>query len=114
MQPLLRCQLLILDEFGYLTVDPQLGPALYELVSGRYGKGATVITSNKSLGSWGELVGGDTALMMAILDRLLHHGEVFYLRGSSYRLRGKEPVLLQGTTVVERVEPRQNETQTPS
>lgn len=114
LQPLLRCQLLILDEFGYLTVDPQLGPALYELVSGRYGKGATVITSNKSLGSWGELVGGDTALMMAILDRLLHHGEVFYLRGSSYRLRGKEPVLLQGTTVVERVEPRQNETQTPS
>jgi DNA replication protein DnaC len=114
LQPLLRCQLLILDEFGYLTVDPQLGPALYELVSGRYGKGATVITSNKSLGSWGELVGGDTALMMAILDRLLHHGEVFYLRGSSYRLRGKEPVLLQGTTVVERVEPRQNATETPS
>jgi IstB-like ATP binding protein len=32
--------------------------------------------------------------MMAILDRLLHHGEVFYLRGSSYRMRGKEPVAL--------------------
>jgi hypothetical protein len=32
--------------------------------------------------------------MMAILDRLLHHGEVFSLRGASYRLRGKEPVVL--------------------
>ena len=32
--------------------------------------------------------------MMAIIDRLLHHGEVFYLRGISYRLRGKEPVAL--------------------
>jgi len=53
-----------------------------------------VITSNKSLASWGEVVGGDTALMMAILDRLLHHGEVFYLRGSSHRMRGKEPVVL--------------------
>jgi DNA replication protein DnaC len=94
LMPLIRCDLLILDEFGYLTVDPQVGPALYELVSGRYTRRATVITSNKSLGSWGELVGGDTALMMAILDRLLHHGEVFYLRGSSYRMRGKESLVL--------------------
>ena len=46
-----------------------------------------VITSNKSLASWGELV-GDGALMMAIIDRLLCHGEVFYVRDSSYRLRG--------------------------
>jgi DNA replication protein DnaC len=92
--PLIRCDLLILDEFGYLCVDPQVGPALYELVSGRYTHRATVITSNKSLASWGELVGGDTALMMAILDRLLHHGEVFYLRGASYRMRGKEALVL--------------------
>src|SRR5207244_5606465 len=87
------CDLLILDEFGYLSVEPQVGPVLYEIISGRYEKGATVITSNKSLASWGELV-GDTALMMAIIDRLLHHGEVFYVRGSSYRLRGKESLTL--------------------
>lgn len=101
LQPLIRCSVLILDEFGYLSVDPQFGPAMYELVSGRYGKGATVITSNKSLTTWGELVGGDTALMMAILDRLLHYGEVFYLRGASYRLRGKAPLVLDGTTSAE-------------
>lgn len=100
LQPLIRCHLLILDEFGYLPVAPQLGPVLYELVSGRYGRGATVITSNKSLGSWGEIAGGDTSLMMAMLDRLLHHGEVFYVRGASYRLRGKEPVLLGGSGVM--------------
>lgn len=91
--PLIACDLLILDEFGYLSIEPQVGPVLYEIIAGRYGKGATVITSNKSLATWGELV-GDTALMMAIIDRLLHHGEVFYLRGSSYRMRGKEPVTL--------------------
>jgi DNA replication protein DnaC len=96
LQPLIRCQLLILDEFGYLSMDSQLGPILYEVVSGRYGHGATVITSNKSLTTWGELVGGDSTLMMAILDRLLHHGEVFYLRGASYRLRGKAAVQLDG------------------
>jgi DNA replication protein DnaC len=90
---LINCDLLILDEFGYLNLDPQVGPVLYEIIAGRYEKGATVITSNKSLATWGDLV-GDTALMMAIIDRLLHHGEVFYLRGSSYRMRGKEPVAL--------------------
>src|SRR5437870_2039957 len=90
---LIKCDLLILDEFGYLTLDPHVGPVLYEVIAGRYEKGATVITSNKSLTTWGELV-GDSALMMAIIDRLLHHGEVFYLRGSSYRMRGKEPVSL--------------------
>jgi DNA replication protein DnaC len=93
IEPLVKCDLLILDEFGYVSVEPQVGPVLYEIISGRYEKGATVITSNKSLASWGELV-GDTALMMAIIDRLLHHGEVFYVRGSSYRLRGKESVTL--------------------
>ena len=93
LQPLLACDLLILDEFGYLPVDPRLGPALYELISGRYEKRATAITSNKSLTAWGDVIGGDTALMMAILDRLLHHGEVFYLRGSSHRLHGKEAAL---------------------
>ena len=93
LRPLVRCDLLILDEFGYLSVEPQVGPALYELVAARYERRATVITSNKSLSTWGELVGGDSALMMAILDRLLHHGEVFYLRGPSYRMRGKEAVL---------------------
>lgn len=93
LDPLIKCDLLILDEFGYLTVEPQVGPVLYEIIAARYEKGATILTSNKSLATWGELV-GDSALMMAILDRLLHHGEVFYLRGSSYRLRGKEPLTL--------------------
>jgi DNA replication protein DnaC len=97
LQPLIRCDVLILDEFGYLSVDPQVGPAWYELVSGRYTHRATVITSNKSLTSWGELVGGDTALMMAILDRLLHHGEVFYLRGASPRAGARAPSTRGGT-----------------
>jgi DNA replication protein DnaC len=95
LAPLIKCRLLILDELGYLPLDPKLGPVLYELISSRYERWATIVTSNKSLSSWGEVVGGsDTSLIMAILDRLLHHGEVFYLRGSSYRTRGKEVLTL--------------------
>ena len=95
IQPLLKCNLLIVDELGYLPLDSRLGPVLYELVSGRYQKGATIITSNKSLGNWGEIIGGnDSALMMAIIDRLLHHGEAYYFKGPSLRLRGKEVPLI--------------------
>src|SRR5919205_3940489 len=54
LTPLIRCDLLILDEFGYLNVEKQVGPALYELISGRYTRHATVITSNKSLTTWAE------------------------------------------------------------
>lgn len=106
LRPLIRCDLLILDEFGYLTVDPQVGPILYELIAARYEQRATVITSNKSLSQWGEVVGGDTALMMAILDRLLHHGEVFYLRGASFRMRGKEAMLMGKESATSGAEPR--------
>jgi DNA replication protein DnaC len=113
LRPLMRCDLLILDEFGYLSVAPEIGPALYELISGRYLQRATVLTSNKSLASWGEIVGGDTALMMAIIDRLLHHGEVFYLRGSSYRMRGKEPVVLTSSGAPEQARSTLAAEQTP-
>lgn len=99
LQPLINCNLLVLDELGYLPLDERIGPVLFELVSERYTKGAIVITSNKSLSSWGSLIaGGDTALMVAILDRLLHHGEAFYLKGSSYRTLGKESPHLTGNS----------------
>ena len=89
LKPLLSCDVLILDEFGYLPTEPEVGPLLYELVAGRYEKKATIVTSNKSLGEWGKTL-GDTALAGALVDRLLHHGEVYYLSGESYRMRGKK------------------------
>ena len=92
--------MLILDEFGYLPLDPYIGPVLYEIIAGRYEKGGVmIITSNKSLPTWGEVI-GDNTLMMAVLDRLLRHGEVFYFRGASYRLRGKEAVTLPPTSPI--------------
>ena len=73
---------------GYLPPDPEVGPVLYELISSRYEKKATIITSNKSLTEWGIIL-GDTALASALIDRLLHHGDVYYLKGESYRLKDK-------------------------
>lgn len=89
LKPLRKCGLLVLDEFGYLLTDPETGPILYDLVAERYERGATLITSNKSLQEWGKVL-GDTSLASALVDRLMHHGQVYYLKGESYRLKDKK------------------------
>jgi DNA replication protein DnaC len=88
LKPLLTTDVLVLDELGYLPTDTAFGPALYEIISGRYTCRPTIITSNKSLSEWAQIV-QDVSLAAALLDRLLHHGEVFYLTGPSYRTRGR-------------------------
>jgi DNA replication protein DnaC len=90
LAPLLRCDVLVLDELGYLPTEPAFGPAFYELIAGRYEQRPTIITSNKALTEWAGIV-QDSSLAAAVVDRLLHHGEVFYLKGPSWRLKGKEP-----------------------
>lgn len=79
---------LIVDEVGYLPLDRKEANLVFQLVSGRYEKGTIVLTSNKTFAEWGEVF-GDEVLVTAMLDRLLHHAEVFSIRGHSYRLRGK-------------------------
>jgi DNA replication protein DnaC len=88
LRPLLTCDVLVLDELGYLPTTAAFGPALYELVAGRYERRPTIITSNKSLTEWGTLV-QDMSLAAAIVDRLLHHGQVFYLKGPSWRTKDR-------------------------
>ncbi len=48
------------------------------------------MTSNRGVGSWGEIL-GDTTVAAALLDRLLHRSVVLTLDGDSYRLRGHHP-----------------------
>ena len=88
LKPLLTTDVLVLDELGYLPTNAAFGPALYEIIAGRYTCRPTIITSNKSLTEWAQIV-QDVSLAAALLDRLLHHGEVFYLTGPSYRTKGR-------------------------
>ena len=55
-------------------------------MSRRYERGAIILTSNQSLGAWGEVF-GDPVIASAILDRLLHHSITVNIRGDSYRLK---------------------------
>ena len=86
LKPLLTCDVLVLDELGYLPATAAFGPALYEIIAGRYEVRPTIITSNKSLTDWAQIV-QDVSLAAALVDRLLHHGQVFYLKGPSWRTK---------------------------
>ncbi len=88
LKPLLTCDVLVLDELGYLPTEPAFGPALYEIVAGRYTRRPTIPTSNKSLTEWAGIV-QDVSLAAALVDRLLGQGQVFYLKGPSWRTRGQ-------------------------
>ena len=81
-------KLLIIDELGYLPFEPNAAHLFFQLVSRRYERGSLLITSNRSVGEWGEVF-GDPVVATAILDRLLHHSHVLTIRGDSYRLREK-------------------------
>ena len=72
--------------------EEELGPFLYELIAGRYEEKSTIITSNKSLNEWGKTL-RDNSLAQALIDRLIHHVEVYYLEGDSYRMKGKQDLL---------------------
>jgi len=78
--------LLVIDELGYLPLPAEAASALFQVVSQRYGKTSIVLTTNRGVASWGEIL-GDTTVAAAMLDRLLHRSVVLNLDGDSYRLR---------------------------
>jgi DNA replication protein DnaC len=81
-------KLLIIDELGYLPLEPDAAHLMFQLVSRRYERGSLLVTSNLTTSEWGTVF-GDPVVATAILDRLLHHSHVVTIRGDSYRLREK-------------------------
>lgn len=82
-----KYKLLIIDELGYLNMEEEAANLFFQLISRRYESKSTIITTNKSLGRWGEVF-RDPIITNAILDRLLHHAHVVQIVGPSYRTRG--------------------------
>ncbi|MGY6697954.1 MAG: IS21-like element helper ATPase IstB [Roseinatronobacter sp.] len=85
--------LLLVDEMGYDPMNREEASLFFRLVSYRYGRGAMIITTNKGIRDWTELLAGDEVLATAILDRLLHRAHVLNIKGRSYRLRDLENAL---------------------
>lgn len=85
--------LLIIDELGFEPMDREEASLFFRLITYRYGRGAIIITTNKSIRDWTELLAGDEVLATAILDRLLHRSNVLNIKGRLYRLRDLEAAL---------------------
>ena len=86
----LNTALLVIDEMGFEPMTRQEASLFFRLVSHRYERGSILITTNKGIRDWPELLAGDEVLATAILDRLLHRSHVLNIKGRSYRLRELE------------------------
>jgi DNA replication protein DnaC len=76
-----------LDSFDFKAIPAEL---LFELISQRYERGSTLITSNLPFDEWTETFGSER-LTGALLDRLTHHVTILEMNGDSYRLaQGRE------------------------
>lgn len=78
--------LLVVDEIGYLPISRTGAMLFFQLMSRRYERAATILTSNKSFDEWGDIF-GDDVMATALIDRLVHHCHIINIRGNSYRLR---------------------------
>lgn len=83
----LKPRVLVLDELGYLPIDKQGADLLFQVISQRYERGATIITSNRVYKHWPEIFNNDSTLTSALLDRLLHHAETVLIEGKSFRMK---------------------------
>ena len=83
---LAKVKLLIIDELGFVPLSKTGAELLFELISQRYERGSTLITSNLPFEEWTETFGTER-LTGALLDRLTHHVHILEMNGDSYRLR---------------------------
>lgn len=88
-----KVSMLIIDEVGFQPMSREEASHFFRLVSYRYQRGSTLITTNKAIKDWPEVLAGDEAMAAALLDRLLHHCHAFNIKGRSYRLRDLERIL---------------------
>ncbi len=78
--------LLIIDDLGMRKLPHTAAEDLLELIMRRYERASTLLTSNRPVDDWGKLL-GDTAVVTALLDRLLHHAHVLKCGPRSWRTK---------------------------
>lgn len=86
-----KCDLLIIDELGYLPVSKIEANFFFSLISEIYERTSIVITSNKGFEGWADVL-GDAVLVTALLDRLTHQCQVLQFTDQSYRFAHRRDI----------------------
>lgn len=81
-----KCDLLILDELGYVPFQKEGSELLFHIIADCYERKSVIVTSNLEFGQWNRIF-GDNRLTSALVDRLVHHAHVIAFTGESYRLK---------------------------
>lgn len=81
-----KFDLVICDEFGYVSFDKDGAELLFNHLSLRCGRKSTIITTNLSFERWSEIF-GDTVLTAAMVDRLTHRALIINMSGKSFRVK---------------------------
>ncbi len=81
-----KYDLVICDEFGYISFDKQAAELLFTHLSLRAGRKSTIITTNLGFDRWKEIF-GDEVLTAAMVDRLTHRAIMVNMTGESFRVK---------------------------
>lgn len=86
LRTILKADLLIIDEWGYVPVDRQGAQLLFRIVADSYERRSLVLTTNLEFSKWGSIF-TDDQMAAAMIDRLAHHGHIVLFEGESYRMK---------------------------
>jgi DNA replication protein DnaC len=86
IQKVVRCDVLVLDELGYIPFSKEGSALLFQVLAERNEKGSVIITSNLGFADWTQVF-GDATMTAALLDRLTHKAHIIHCSWESYRLK---------------------------
>jgi DNA replication protein DnaC len=84
LRPILRAELIVVDDIGALPISPDAAEGLYRLVDAAYERRSVAVSSNLHPSGFDELM--SRSLATALVDRLMHHAHVVVTSGESIRL----------------------------
>lgn len=86
MKSILKAELIILDEWGYVPIDKQGAQWLFRIIADSYERRSLVITTNLEFSRWGTIL-TDDQMAAAIIDRIAHYGHLVMFEGDSHRMK---------------------------